>query len=110
VTTGAGSPLPGCQETKGQVWRYASRLDQERKTMRIVVLLASVLLVAACQRDVRVSSSTTDNVTVRYFEGQSGAAEATARDECSRYGKRARLRNTTGEGTGERMAIYECII
>ena len=77
--------------------------------MRTVILLAGAVILAACAREVRVESSTPDVVTVSYFEGESGAAESKARDECSRYGKRTRLRNTTGTGTGERLGIYECL-
>jgi ABC-type glycerol-3-phosphate transport system substrate-binding protein len=78
--------------------------------MRTVILLAAAVMLAACAGEPRVDSSTTDVVTVKYFEGNAGAAESKARDECNRYGKRARLRNTTGQGTGDRMAIYDCII
>jgi uncharacterized lipoprotein YajG len=77
--------------------------------MRTVILLAGAVLLAACAREPRVESSTPDVVTVSYFEGNSGAAESKARDECSRYGKRTRLRNTTGSGSGERLGIYECL-
>ncbi len=77
--------------------------------MRTAIVLAAAVLSAACASGARVESSTPDVVTVHYFEGDADAAEAKARDECSRYGKRTRLRNTTGDGTGERMGIYECL-
>lgn len=75
----------------------------------VIVAVAAAGLVSACASGPRVESSTTDVVTVSYFEGQSGAAESKARDECSRYGKRARFRNTTGGNTGERLGIYDCM-
>jgi hypothetical protein len=78
--------------------------------MRYAILaVAAAGALAACSSGPRVESSTTDAVTVSYFEGQSGAAESKARDECSRYGKRARFRNTTGGNTGERLGIYDCL-
>jgi hypothetical protein len=60
-------------------------------------------------REVRVESTTTDAVTVSYFEGESSAAEAKAREECNKYGKRARFRNTQSGSTGERLGIYDCL-
>ena len=78
--------------------------------MRFAIIgVAAAGLLAACSSAPKVESSTTDVVTVSYFEGQSGEAEAKARDECSRYGKRARFRNTTGGNTGERLGIYDCL-
>jgi len=77
--------------------------------MRTVILLGAAVLLAACSREPRVESSTQDVVTVRYFEGEASTAESKARDECSRYGKRARFRNTTSDNTGERMGIYDCL-
>ncbi len=74
-----------------------------------IVAVAAAGLLAACSSGPRVESSTTDVVTVSYFEGQSGAAESKARDECARYGKRVRFRNTSSSGTGERLGIYECL-
>jgi hypothetical protein len=64
---------------------------------------------AACAKEPRVESSTTDAVTVSYFEGESSAAEAKAREECSKYGKRARFRNTSSSSTGDRLGIYDCL-
>lgn len=75
----------------------------------MIFTVAAAGLLVACSSGPRVESSTTDTVTVSYFEGQSGAAEAKARDECSRYGKRARFRNTTGGNTGDRLGIYDCL-
>jgi hypothetical protein len=78
--------------------------------MRYAIFAAAAVgLLAACASGPRVESSTTDVVTVSYFEGQSSAAESKARDECNRYGKRARFRNTTGGNTGERLGIYDCL-
>lgn len=77
--------------------------------MRYAIVIAAAGLLAACSSGPRVESSTTDVVTVSYFEGQSSAAESKAREECARYGKRVRFRNTTGSGTGERLGIYDCL-
>jgi hypothetical protein len=77
--------------------------------MRLAVILVAGVVLAACAREVRVESSTTDVVTVKYFEGESSAAEAKAREECNKYGKRARFRNTQGGTTGERLGIYDCL-
>jgi hypothetical protein len=77
--------------------------------MRLAVVLVAGVVLAACAREVRVESSTTDVVTVKYFEGESSAAEAKAREECNKYGKRARFRNTQGGTTGERLGIYDCL-
>jgi hypothetical protein len=76
---------------------------------KLLVVLAFGLL-AACAREPRVQSSTIDVVTVRYFEGEDSAAARKASDECSRYGRRARLRNTNANSSGERDAIFDCII
>jgi hypothetical protein len=73
-----------------------------------LVFLAGAALIA-CSREVRVESTTTDAVTVSYFEGESSAAEAKAREECNKYGKRARFRNTQSGSTGERLGIYDCL-
>ena len=77
--------------------------------MRFTLLLLAGMALVACAREVRVESSTTDAVTVSYFEGESSAAEAKAREECNKYGKRARFRNTQGGTTGERLGIYDCL-
>jgi hypothetical protein len=77
--------------------------------MRIVLVFLAGAVLAACAREPRVESSTTDVVTVSYFEGESDAAAAKAREECNRYGKRARFRNTSGGSTGERLGIYDCL-
>ena len=78
--------------------------------MRFAIAAAAAAgLLAACSSGPRVESSTTDVVTVSYFEGQGSSAEAKAREECNRYGKRARFRNTTGGNTGERLGIYDCL-
>jgi hypothetical protein len=75
----------------------------------IVAAVAASGLLAACSSGPRVESSTTDVVTVSYFEGQGSSAEAKAREECNRYGKRTRFRTTTGGNTGERLGIYDCL-
>ena len=77
--------------------------------MRFALMLIAGIALAACAREVRVESSTTDVVTVKYFEGESSAAEAKAREECNKYGKRARFRNTSSGSTGERVGIYDCL-
>lgn len=77
--------------------------------MRIALAIVAGVALAACAREVSVQSSTTDAVTVKYFEGESSAAEAKAREECNTYGKRARFRNTQGGSTGERLGIYDCL-
>ena len=77
--------------------------------MRFALMLVAGMALAACAREVRVELSTTDVVTVKYFEGESSAAEAKAREECNKYGKRARFRNTQGSSTGERLGIYDCL-
>lgn len=79
--------------------------------MRIAMLVvtASVLALAACSREPRVESSTTDVVTVKYFEGEQSVADAKAREECNKYGKRARFRNTSSSSTGDRLGIYDCL-
>jgi hypothetical protein len=77
--------------------------------MRIAIAVLASLLVVACARETRVESSTTDAVTVSYFEGEQSAAEGKAREECNKYGKRARFRNTAASSTGDRLAIYDCL-
>lgn len=77
--------------------------------MRLVLVLLAVGLLAACAREPRVESSTTDVVTVRFFEGNQDTASKKANDECGRYNKHARLRTVNSENTGERVAIYDCL-
>jgi outer membrane murein-binding lipoprotein Lpp len=77
--------------------------------MRIAMVVLASVLVVGCSHEPRVESSTTDAVTVSYFEGQQSSADAKAREECSKYGKRARFRNTSSSSTGDRFGIYECL-
>lgn len=79
--------------------------------MKYVVAAAAAVLLAACAGGTRVASSTADTVTVRYMDGESGSADRAAADECSKYGKRSRLRNATSDqpGTGWRLNIYDCV-
>jgi hypothetical protein len=51
-----------------------------------------------------------DVVTVRYFDGQEDAAARKASDECARYNRRARFRNAANSNSGDRDAIYDCIL
>jgi hypothetical protein len=75
---------------------------------KYLVVLAFGLL-AACQREPDVRSTTIDVVTVRYFDGQEDAALRKATDECAKYNRRARLRNASSLSSGERDAIYDCL-
>jgi hypothetical protein len=77
--------------------------------MKTLLALGALVLLAACQREPRVQSSTIDVVTVRYFDGQEDAALRTARDECARYNRRARLRNASNTHSGDRDGIYDCL-
>jgi hypothetical protein len=78
--------------------------------MKKIFVLGALVLLAACQREPDIRSSTVDVVTVRYFDGQEDAALRKASDECGRYNRRARLRNASNSNSGERDAIYDCII
>lgn len=77
--------------------------------MRFALALLAAILLAACAREPRVQSSTTDVVTVRFFEGEQDAADKKASDECARYNKHSRLRTINTENTGDRVAIYDCL-
>lgn len=78
--------------------------------IRTSFVVLGLILLAACAGEPRVSSSTTDAVTVQYSGDASSAAAQKAADECARYNKRARLRNVTNEAnTSGRMAIYDCV-
>lgn len=74
-----------------------------------LLALSAFVLLAACQREPRVQSSTIDVVTVRYFDGQEAAALRKATDECARYNRRARLRNASNANSGDRDGIYDCL-
>ncbi len=79
----------------------------------LFAVLASVLALGGCAREPAVFSSTTDVVTIRYWGDGSSAAEATeakAKDECAKYGRRARFRTVNSWSTGEQDAIYDCIV
>jgi hypothetical protein len=78
--------------------------------MKSLLALSALVLLAACQREPRVQSTTMDVVTVRYFDGQEDAAARKAADECSKYGRRARFRNASNSNSGDRDAIYDCIL
>jgi hypothetical protein len=78
--------------------------------MKKLFVLGGLVFLAACQREPDIRSSTVDVVTVRYFDGQENAAARKASDECARYNRRARLRNASNSNSGERDAIYDCII
>lgn len=78
--------------------------------MKKLLALSALVLLAACQREPSIQSSTMDVVTVRYFDGQDDAAARKAADECARYNRRARFRNASSSGSGDRDAIYDCIL
>jgi uncharacterized lipoprotein YajG len=77
--------------------------------MKKLLALSALVLLAACQREPDVRSSTIDVVTVRYFDGQENAALRKATDECAKYNRRARLRNASGSSSGDRDGIYDCL-
>jgi hypothetical protein len=77
--------------------------------MKKLFALSALVLLAACQREPGVRSSTIDVVTVRYFDGQEDAALRKATDECAKYNRRARLRNASNSNSGERDGIYDCL-
>lgn len=77
--------------------------------MKKFLVLGALVALAACQREPDVRSSTTDVVTVRYFDGQEDAALRKATDECAKYNRRARLRNASNANSGERDGIYDCL-
>ena len=81
--------------------------------IRMVCMLAAIagaLTLAGCSREPRIISSTIDVVTVRYWGDAAGAAAAKAREECARYGRRAKYRTANAGSTGEQEAIYDCIV
>jgi hypothetical protein len=78
--------------------------------MKKLLALSALVLLVACQRTPDVRSSTMDVVTVRYFDGQEDAAARKAADECARYNRRARFRNASNSNSGDRDAIYDCIM
>lgn len=73
-------------------------------------LIVAGVALAACSMEPRVASSTTDVVTVKYFGDEYDAAERQAREECDRYAKRAKLRTVSSGSSGERMAIFDCVV
>lgn len=78
--------------------------------IRTSLAVLALALLAACTGGPRVSSSTTDAVTVEYAGDASNEAAQKAADECARYGKRARLRNVANQAnTSGRLAIYDCV-
>lgn len=77
--------------------------------MRALLLVAAVSL-AGCSTAPEVNSSTTDAVTVTYYEGQAAAGERKAAEECARYGKRARFRVVHDATPGAKMAFFDCVV
>jgi hypothetical protein len=66
---------------------------------------------AACAGPVEVVSASTDAVTVRHTADSGGEAERQAVNNCSRFGKRARLRsNHSEQGGGQVFTIYDCVL
>ena len=76
----------------------------------MLAAIASMLTLVGCSREPRILSSTIDVVTVRYWGDAADAAEAKAREECARYGRRAKSRASNAGSTGEQEAIYDCIV
>ncbi|HSE77449.1 MAG TPA: hypothetical protein VLG66_05560 [Alphaproteobacteria bacterium] len=76
----------------------------------LVAAFAGAFVLGGCSREPRVFSSTVDVVTVRYWGDASEAAEVAAREECAKYGRRARFRTANSWSTGEQDAIFDCIV
>lgn len=77
--------------------------------MRVIVGVAALVL-AGCSMGPEIKSSTTDAVTLTYYEGQAADGERKAAEECNRYGKRAKLRGVHDATPGAKMAIYDCVV
>lgn len=74
------------------------------------VTIVAMVVLTGCSREPRVMSSTMDVVTVHYFSDQFEATEAKTREECAKYGRRAKFRTAGSLSSGERDATFDCIL
>jgi hypothetical protein len=69
--------------------------------MRVALVTAGLVLLAACSSDPAPSSSPSGEAA--------RAAEAQARETCAREGKRPQLRNVLANSDGTRRYEFECV-
>ena len=77
--------------------------------MRYLIPILAAAMLAGCSGTTDLQSSNTDGVTIAYSEGYQSTAEDMASKECSKFGKRSKLRNVR-DHSGQKWAIFDCVV